>query len=272
MRTGVTTPSTPEPGPGDMVSDREEETVSSARRGPLRVVIAALFAATVAVLTTAPAHAAAYRFWGFYQLTEGEWAFAQKGSDQTVPADGSVDGWRFAVSDENVTRFPRGTLTFAAICGSTPASSGSKRVGLVVDYGRPADSADGTTPPAPTAVCAVVPTTATSTDVLRQAGELRTEKGLVCAVAGYPAAGCGDAVKQVSAEAKAGDTPVAIAPPTPKASAAPATVAANSTDAGDEGATSSAATTITWVVVALLLIALLVYLVARSRRRARSDA
>ena len=254
-----------------MVSDREEETVSSAHRGPLRVVIAALFAATVAVLTTAPAHAAAYRFWGFYQLAEGEWTFAQKGSDQTVPTDGSVDGWRFAVSDENVTRFPRATLTFEAICGSTPAQSGMKRVGLVVDFGRPADSADGTTPPAPMAVCAVVPTDATSTDVLRKAGELRTEKGLVCAVAGYPATGCGDEVKAVSPEAKAGDTPVAIAvaTPTPTVSSAPATATASDTGGS---ATSITGTTIAWIVVALLLLALVVYLVARARRRDRTDA
>ena len=80
----------------DMVSHREEETVSPVRRAPLRVVLAALVAACLSALTIAPAHAAAYRYWGFYQLSDGAWTFAQKGPDQTTPKDGSVDGWRFA--------------------------------------------------------------------------------------------------------------------------------------------------------------------------------
>ena len=250
------------------MSDREEETVSTVARTPLRVLLAVLVAAAVTVLTTGPAQAAAYRFWGFYQLSNGQWTFAQKGSDQTVPADGSVDGWRFAVGDESSTRLPRAVLTFEAICASTPAVSGSKRVGVVVDYGRPADAEDAATPPAPQAVCAVVPTAATSTDVLAKAGELRIEKGLVCAVAGYPATGCGGPVKQVSAEAKAADTPVTIAAPAASTSAPSAAPA----DAATQPASSSTGTTVAWVVVALVVLALVAYLVFRSRRRPRTDA
>ena len=146
---------------------------------PLRVVLSLLLAGVFAALTIAPAQAAAYRYWGFYQLTDGAWAFAQTGSDQTVPADGSVEGWRFAVGDEQSTRFPRAVLTFDELCAATPAAAGKKRVGLVVDYGRPADAEDGATPPEPTALCASVPTAATSTDVLAKAGELRTEKAVL---------------------------------------------------------------------------------------------
>jgi len=98
-----------------MVSDREEETVSPVRRAPLRVVLAALVAACLSALTIAPAHAAAYRYWGFYQLSDGAWTFAQKGPDQTVPKDGSVEGWRFAVADEASTRYPRAVLTFGLV-------------------------------------------------------------------------------------------------------------------------------------------------------------
>ena len=161
--------------------------MTTTRRAPLRLVIAAILAAFVGAIAVAPAHAAAYRFWSFYQLTDGAWAFAQKGSDQTTPADGSVDGWRFAVSDVSDTRFPRAVLTFDQICGSIPAQDGKKRVGVVVDYGRAADSADKATPPEPKAGCAVLATDATSTDALRTAaGDLRVEKQLVCAVSGYP--------------------------------------------------------------------------------------
>lgn len=237
----------------------------SVRVVSLRVVLVALLAAAVGLLTTAPAHAAAYRFWGFYQLTNGAWAFAQKGPEQTVPKDGTVEGWRFAVSDTNGARYPRAVMTFDQICATTPAASGKKRVGLVVDYGRSADSEAGTTPPAPTTKCAVVASDATSLDVLRTAGELRLEKGLVCAVAGYPATGCGGEVKTVSPEAAAPDTQVSIAVPTATpvaapAPAQPATTAGNGTSAGTWAA---------YVIVALLVVALIGYLLMRSRANAR---
>lgn len=243
-----------------------------ARRAPLRVVLAALVAACLSALTVAPAHAAAYRFWGFYQLTDGAWTFAQKGSDQTVPADGSVDGWRFAVADEASTRFPRGVLTFEQICGSTPAQDGKKRVGVVVDFGRSADSADGATPPEPKAVCAVVDKDATSTAVLATAGEVRAEKGLVCGVAGYPTTDCGGAVKQVSAEAKAPDQQVTIAAPavTPTATS-PSAAGTDTNVPGSQPTPESGTNVAAYVVAALALLALLGYLVARSRSRARQD-
>ena len=75
------------------------------------------------------------------------------------------------------------------------------------------------------------PTDATSSAVLATAGDVRTEKGLVCGVAGYPTSDCGGAVKEVSPEAKAADQPVTIAAPAsghPSASAT--TPAATGTD------------------------------------------
>jgi hypothetical protein len=252
------------------VSDREEETVSLVRRGrtPFRVLLALLLAGVFAALTLAPAQAAAYRYWGFYQLDKGAWVFAQKGPDQTVPTDGSVEGWRFAVGDEQSTRLPRAVLTFDAICGATPAAAGQKRVGLVVDFGRQADSADAATPPAPTAVCASVATDATSTDVLAKAGALRTEKGLVCAIAGYPATDCGGEVKEVSAAAKAADSPVTIAAPA-AATKAPAAVATPlSAQPAAQTTSTSASTVAAYVVAVLAVLGLIGYLVVRSRRRA----
>jgi hypothetical protein len=252
------------------VSDREEETVSPVRPGRtrLRVVLSLLLAGAFAVLTIAPAQAAAYRYWGFYELSNGAWVFAQKGPDQTVPADGSVEGWRFAVGDEQSTRLPRAVLTFDQLCGATPAAAGQKRVGLVVDFGRPADAADGTTPPAPTALCAGVPTDATSTDVLAKAGALRTEKGLVCGVAGYPAADCGGEVKEVSAAAKAADTPVTIAAPADATKAPAADATPISAQPTAQATSTSAGTVAAYVIAVLAVLALVGYLVARSRRGA----
>ncbi|MDV3220773.1 SCO2322 family protein, partial [Intrasporangium sp.] len=236
-----------------------------------RVVLAALLAAALTALTLAPAHAAAYRFWGFYQLTDGQWAFAEKGADQIVPEEGSVEGWRFAVADMDDTRYPRATPTFEEICGSTPAEPDRKRVGLIVDFGRPADSADATTPPEPKAVCAVVATEATSLDVLAAAGELRVEGGLVCGVAGYPATDCGGEVKDISPQAKAADTPVQIAgPPAATDTATPAAQAGEASAPAEDS--SSGASTAAYVIAALALLAILVFVIARSRAANRRDA
>jgi len=240
--------------------------MSIVRRAPIRVLLAAVVAACLSVLTLAPAQAAAYRYWGFYQLTGTTWAFAQKGPDQTVPKDGSVEGWRFAVADETSTRYPRAVLTFDQLCGSTPAQSGKKRVGLVLDFGRPADAPDGATPPQPRAVCAVVDTSASSAAVLAVAGGVRTEKGLVCAVAGYPTSDCGGAVKEVSAAAKAKDEPVTIAAPSATPSATPAG-ASDVASSATSGTSTSGGTVAAYVVVGLLLLALVAYLLVRSRAR-----
>ncbi|MEO6997031.1 MAG: SCO2322 family protein [Terracoccus sp.] len=250
----------------------------TAHRGPWRLALALLIAAAFAALTVAPAQAVAYRYWSFYQQTDAKWVFAQKGSDQTTPKDGSVEGWRFAVGDASSSRLPRATATFEQLCADTPAQDGKKRVGLVIDFGRVADSADGSTPPAPKGVCAVVATDATSTDVLRAAGDLRMSKGLVCSIAGYPAAGCGEEVKQVTPEAKAPDTAITLALPILSASTTPAPDSTSSSTASATPSDSSApavattttsgastGTTIAYVVAALALIALVAFLVVRSR-------
>ena len=171
----------------------------------------------LAVMLPATADAAAYRYWGYFQLSGDTWQFAPKGPDQTKPADGSVEGWRYAVGEEGSTRDPRVTVTFDDICGDTKAKSGEKRVAVVIDYGRPADTEDGKQPPAPVGECAQVATTATGAEVLADVADVRTEQALVCAIDEFPATGCGGEVKKVSAAAKAPDTPVELK--TDKASA-----------------------------------------------------
>ena len=133
----------------------------------LALFLATLLSALVSTIAlAAPAHAAdAYRFWGYHQLTNGTWGFATKGPDGTTPADGSVEGYRFALGDTSTPRLPRAVVTFDQACGSTPAVSGSKRVGVVVDFGRAADAREqGATVPAPYATCVTVPTAATPSD------------------------------------------------------------------------------------------------------------
>jgi len=180
-----------------------------------------LRAAVIAILVTmafggvaAPAQAASYRYWGYFHLIKGAWAFAPAGPAQTTPADGTVDGWRFAVADQSSIRTPRAKPTFEALCAGTAVKAGTKRVGLVIDYGRPADSADGATPPAAQATCVTVPVKATGSDVLVAGGAtLRLDKGMTCGIDGWPATGCGDPVAPVSAAAASADTPIIIAAP-----------------------------------------------------------
>ncbi|MGW6277613.1 SCO2322 family protein [Kribbella sp. NPDC055071] len=174
----------------------------------LRLAFAALAGLLLAgtVATTAQAEDG-YRFWGYYQWSSGQWAFAQKGADQVVPADGAVEGWRFAVGGVK-PRVPRAAGDFDAICGKTPAETGKKRVALVVDPGTPEDAAGGETPGPATGTCVVTDPKATGAKILAAVAPVRIEKGLTCGIAGYPGKGCGDAVKSIKVPAT--DDPVTL--------------------------------------------------------------
>jgi LPXTG-motif cell wall-anchored protein len=108
--------------------------------------------------------------------------------------------------------------------------------------------------------------------VLAAAGDVRTEKGLVCGVDGYPTTDCGGAVKEVSPEAKAADEPVTIAAPAATPSASASAPAASSTDVAAATTASSGANVTAYVIAGLVLLALVGYLLVRSRSRARQDA
>ncbi|MFZ1287126.1 MAG: SCO2322 family protein, partial [Candidatus Phosphoribacter sp.] len=136
------------------------------RRAPAAWAVVVLTVLAALAGAAPQAQAASFQYWSYWQLSGAAWTFAQKAADQIVPADGSVEGWRFAVADESSSRTPRVTPTFAQLCGSTPAQAGSKRVGLVVDFGRLVDGDGTTAPPAVVARCAVVAPEATGAQVL----------------------------------------------------------------------------------------------------------
>lgn len=143
------------------------------------------------------AQAAGYRYWSFWDLDGDAWTYATQGPSTARPADGDVQGFRFAVSEDSAdaTR-PRGAADFAAICAKTPAQDGEKRVALVIDFGTAADAPAGETPPAGRTACARVPADATTAEALASvAGPLRYNgSALLCAIAGYPEKGCGEQV------------------------------------------------------------------------------
>lgn len=239
-------------------------------RSLVAAALAALLGLSGLLASAAPAAASSgsvYQFWGYYQLTDGQWSFAQTGPDGTEPADGSVEGWRFAISGAD-PRMPRATPTFEEICGTTPAPEGSKRVGVVLDYGRPADSTDGATPPEPRAECAVVPAAATGADVLAEVAEVRTgDGGLTCALDGYPASGCGEALPEVPPAAAEPDEPVELAGLAGAEATTPAadgdSAAAAETPAEDGGGTGVA----WWLGAAVAVVVVALAVVALRRRR-----
>jgi LPXTG-motif cell wall-anchored protein len=167
---------------------------------------AGLVLAMAALLTAAPAaHAATYRYWTYWQGGTGEWAFATAGPASLIPADGAVEGWRFALTTQAGSAADRPGVppSFADICGSTPAAEGSKRVALVVDPGPPSAAPQGQSPPAAIVTCAEVPADATGYQVLRSVTGVRTDGGLICGIDGYPTGECAPIVDDQPASAAA---------------------------------------------------------------------
>ncbi|WP_368662679.1 SCO2322 family protein [Kitasatospora sp. NA04385] len=165
---------------------------------PLAVLT--LLAACAALLGPAAGTSAAaeYRYWSFWKGGTDGWAYQQVGPAGNVPADGAVDGWRFVLSPDGGQETPRPgpAPDFASVCRDTAPDGGHKRVAVVLDFGTAQDAPNGEQPPAARSVCASVPTAANSAEVLAAvAAPLRYDSGaMLCAIAGYPHAGCGEQV------------------------------------------------------------------------------
>jgi len=251
----------------------------STRRAITRTAPAATAAVVTCALITllaSPAEAAAYRYWTYWQAAPAAstWAFSQQGAGTTVPVDGAVEGWSFAISAETAAAdaAPRAVPDFEALCADTAAPPGTKRVALVVDSGPAGISPEGEQPFAPVAECVVADQDATGYEILRSAVQVRTDNGLVCALDGYPARECAPilddaevAALATSVAATAVDDAEALGPDTPP-TAGEGVVAA----AAAEPATSDAQGTPLATVAAVVLLGLGALAVLLIRRRRRS--
>ncbi|MFD0562817.1 SCO2322 family protein [Kitasatospora saccharophila] len=185
------------------------------RRPPLRSapLLLALLAGCAALLGPAAGSSAAaeYRYWSFWKGGADGWSYQQVGPAGNVPADGAVDGWRFVLSQDGGQDTPRPSAApdFAAICGGTAPADGRKRVAVVLDSGSAADAPKGEQPPAVRSACASVPSAANSAEVLAAvAAPLRYDSGaMLCAISGYPRAGCGEQAAAGADSAAAGGGP-----------------------------------------------------------------
>ena len=238
----------------------------------------ALALATVAtVLVAAPAQASAYRYWTYWQAPAGAatWSFATQGPATSLPADGSVEGWSFGVTTTSGSRddAPATAPDFASICGNMAAEAGRKRIALVIDSGPAAVAPDGELPPAPVATCVVTDEQASGYDVLRSIAEVRTEDGLICGVAGYPARECAPVLDDAEADALLA---AAAAAPTAGAPSATASDGSGADAAGGMSTTPDAGTTgtplATLAVAALLLGGGAVAVASRRRRSTATDS
>ncbi len=179
-------------------------------------LLAALAAALLATLTVAsPAHAAAFRYWSYWQGASGQWVAAQTGPGDHTIVDQDVQGWRFAISTSEVSQAPDNAPDFVELCPDLAASAapaGQLRVAVVIDSGFVADAPSGQTPPADVISCVTVPEGSTGNQALAAAAASVTDQGgFVCAINGYPTDECGaevsDAEAQAAAAAAAGEEP-----------------------------------------------------------------
>ncbi|MGW2408592.1 SCO2322 family protein [Streptomyces sp. NPDC001739] len=165
-----------------------------------RALTAVLVAGTLTGPAAAPAQAQEYRYWSFWNGggRDGSWAYATQGPATLRPADGAVEGFRFTVgADSAAAGKPRAAADFDAVCGTTPAKDGRKRIGVVLDFGTAADAPGGERPPKARTACAQVPEDASAGEALAAvARPLRYDShALLCGIAGYPESGCADQVK-----------------------------------------------------------------------------
>ncbi|MGO1021274.1 SCO2322 family protein [Streptomyces rubiginosohelvolus] len=174
-------------------------------RVPLVALLAALVAASAVLLGAGSAQAAGYRYWSFWEGNGKNWEYATQGPSLLRPDDGTVQGFRFAVSeDSGDADQPRRAPDFGAICADTPAEDGKKRVALVIDPGTSTDAPDGEKPPALRTACAQVAPDASSAEALAAVAKpLRyDDSAMLCAISGYPKSGCGEQVSGDSGSAK----------------------------------------------------------------------
>ncbi|MGW8984987.1 SCO2322 family protein [Streptomyces parvus] len=174
-------------------------------RAPLVSLLAALVAASAVLLGAGSAQAAGYRYWSFWEGNGKNWEYATQGPSLLRPDDGTVQGFRFAVSeDSGDADQPRRAPDFGAICADTPAEDGKKRVALVIDSGTTTDAPDGEKPPALRTACAQVAPDASSAEALAAVAKpLRyDDSAMICAISGYPKTGCGEQVSGDSGSAK----------------------------------------------------------------------
>ena len=135
-----------------------------------------------------------WRYWGYYQAAAKSttWKAAMTGPTVDI-ADGSVEGWIFTFSSDDLPSTPPSVKPdFKSICGKTKAQAGLKRVGLVIDFGNKAYAPKGEKVAKTIVRCVVTAKESQGIDVLAQEVDVRqADSGLICGFNNFPARECG---------------------------------------------------------------------------------
>lgn len=217
-----------------MQSPRQESLVCHRAARALLAGLLVVVGAFVALIATPQnASAMSYRYWSYWIGSDSGWTYSSWGPASLRPDDGSVEGWRFGVSSGTTGAGlqPRATADFDRICADTPAEDGLKRVAVIIDPGLAGDAPDGESPGGLWAMCVSAPPSATGADILRSAASVRTQAGMVCGLAGYPARECAIVLRDEPGDDATEDdatqespTPTTTTAPSPESSPPPSTV------------------------------------------------
>lgn len=160
---------------------------------------------STSLIPSAQAASKGYRYWGYYQAAAKStvWKAAMTGPTVDI-ADGSVEGWVFTFSSNDIPSTPpKVKPNFATICKGVKAEKGMKRIGLVVDFGISAIAPKGEKVAKTITRCVVTEMDSQGIDVLAQELNVRTaDSGLICGLNGYPARECGVEIATPKALAK----------------------------------------------------------------------
>ncbi len=135
-----------------------------------------------------------WRYWGYFQAAPGatQWTAAMTGPTVDI-ADGTVEGWLFVFSSDDVPSLaPAVKPNFAKICAGVKGDKDTKRIGLVIEFGSKAWAPKGEKPRKTITTCVRTAKTSQGIDVLAQVTKIRAaSSGLICGLSGYPAKECG---------------------------------------------------------------------------------
>jgi hypothetical protein len=158
----------------------------------IATLIATIFSQTL--IPSAHAAAKGWRYWGYYQAAPKatHWKAAMTGPTVDI-ADGSVEGWIFTFSSDDLPSTPPSVKpNFSTICGKTKPQAGLKRVGLVIDFGSKAYAPKGEKVQKTIVRCVLTSKDSQGIDVLAQEINVRqADSGLICGFNNYPAKECG---------------------------------------------------------------------------------
>jgi hypothetical protein len=153
-----------------------------------------LIGSHVFVIPTANAATKGWRYWGYFQAAPGasEWKAAMTGPTVDIE-DGAVEGWSFVFSSDDVPQAaPTTKPDFAKICGKVKRDPDTKRIALVIDFGKKAYAPKGEKIPKSIVRCVTTAKSSQGIDVLGQVVKVRAAaSGLICGFNGYPKRECG---------------------------------------------------------------------------------